>query len=173
MMEITKEQRREMQKRLSRWGTVIWMRTKQQEKIEALKERRDALCDAYTPLPDGQPHGTTPGDPTANAAVQREKLRAAYDKAIDELCESIDMMLREYVQLDGAILQLPHIQQRIIYARYEVHECSGKMYSRGGDSVYSHQSWADIAERCNVSATTARRLHALAIDALIKNIGQN
>lgn len=83
------------------------------------------------------------------------------------------MMLREYVQLDGAILQLPHIQQRIIYARYEVHECSGKMYSRGGDSVDSHQSWADIAERCNVSATTARRLHALAIDALIKNIGQN
>ncbi len=162
-MEITKEQRREMQKRLSRWGTVIWMRTKQPEKLEALNERRDALCDAYTPLPDGQPHGTTPGDPTANAAVQREKLRAAYDKAIDELCESIDMMLREYVQLDGAILQLPHIQQRIIYARYGAPE-------RGGNLAGMRTSWAEIAERCCISETTARRLHAVAVGTLVEMV---
>lgn len=160
MMEITKEQRREMQKRLSRWGTVIWMRTKQQEKIEALKERRDALCDAYTPLPDGQPHSTTPGDPTANAAAQREKLRAAYDKAIDELCDSIDTMLREYVQLDGAILQLPHIQQRIIYACYGAPEHRGNLTGM-------RTSWAEIAERCCVSETTARRLHAVAVGTLV------
>lgn len=166
MGEVTREQRREMQRRLSRWGAIAWMRTKQQEKIEALKERRDALCDAHTPLPDGQPHGTAPGDPTANAAAQREKLRAAYDKAIDELCASIDAMLREYVQLDGAILQLPHIQQRIIYARYGAPE-------RMGNLAGMRPSWAEIAERCCVSETTARRLHAVAVGTLVKNVGQN
>lgn len=166
MVEVTREQRREMQRRLSRWGAIAWMRTKQQEKIETLKERRDALCDAHTPLPDGQPHGTTPGDPTAHSVAQREKLRAAYDKAIDELCESIDAMLREYVQLDGAILQLPHMQQRIIYARYGAPE-------RIGNLTGMRPSWAEIAERCCVSETTARRLHAVAVGTLVENVGQN
>ena len=164
MVEVTREQRREMQRRLSRWGAIAWMRTKQQEKIEALKERRDALCDAHTPLPDGQSHGTTPSDPTANAAAQREKLRTAYDKAIDELCDSIDTMLREYVQLDGAILQLPHIQQRIIYARYGAPEHRGNLTGM-------RTSWAEIAERCCVSETTARRLHAVAVGTLVEMVG--
>lgn len=68
-------------------------------------EEREALI-GKAPVMDGQPHGTTPGDPTGHIAVKRAELSLKIE-AVDDALEAIPAEYRRSI-MDNIVLRVPY-----------------------------------------------------------------
>lgn len=133
---------RELRRLMYRWGRALEFCAAKQKEIEGLSQ----LIDGARGLPgirlDGLPGSSTPGDPTAAAAVRVEEIVKRYIEAIEWTTEAIDRELSFKRAMDEVMQkELTGEQRRILTMRYQ--DCN---------------QWLYISIRMNMGERTAKRL---------------
>lgn len=136
--------RSEVKRIIAYFYSIPAMRQELERERRDLEEEYDCLRSTAS---DGTPHGSTPGNPTAEAAERVMSLH------VRERMEVIDVK-RRVLEGDKAIIQdcldgLKREYKRMIFARYR-----------------DRYSWGKIGTLLSVPESTARRWHDKAIDRL-------
>lgn len=141
---------------LRAWGNLKREQDEKREQIREIDERLSALYDLHPQNLSGMPHGSTAGDPTAEAAhrnrqtIQSEESRKALLEA--GIAELEQAMMRTTL----IVAQLPPLECEVIKLRYLRFGVSTKGF------------WPKIARRMCVSTDYAKQLERQGVDRFAK-----
>lgn len=158
MSRYDENKRAGMRRMLKRWGAAARICKSKQEEIDDYKALIDSLYGAGASKITGMPHGSGVSDPTLNTAERAQKLKAQYEKRIENIQADITDLLDECAKIDKELAGLTDKQQEVVNLRYR----------RFGSA--RRQPWARTAHLMDVSEVYAKVLEKQAVDELLKKI---
>lgn len=158
MSHTDENKRAAMRRMLKRWGAAARLCKAKHEEIENYNELIDSLYGAGVSKITGMPHGSGVSNPTLNTAERAEKLRAQYEKRIENIQADITDLLDECANIDKVLESLTDKQQEVVNLRYR----------RFG--MAKRQPWMRTAQLMDISVDHAKALERQAVDAFLKKI---
>ncbi len=118
--------------------------------VRAIQDDINGVGDLKSQNLDGMPHGTTVGQPTELAALQRIELRESYRARLEELEQQIQEADRLRESLEEAVMYLMPEEAFVINRHYR----DGKTYEQVAEE-----------QDCDVSTVKRRERRAVALIA--------
>lgn len=142
--------RHDVRRRLQRWTKLGERIDGLRAMIRAIQDDINGVGDLKSQNLDGMPHGTTVGQPTELAALQRIALRESYRARLEELEQQIQEADRLRESLEEAVTYLMPEEAFVINRRYR----DGKTYEQVAEE-----------QDCDVSTVKRRERRAVALIA--------
>lgn len=145
--------RKAIRRLLWRWGRVLEYCAARQREIAGFLALIDEAAEMGPPPAGGAAGRSGPGDPTGRTAVRMEELIRRYRGEVARLMAACDREMAFMAAMDAVIDELPGEQRRVLELRY-------KQGAR----------WEYIALKMCFSVQHIKRLEAIAVDEIGKNI---
>lgn len=142
--------RHDVRRRLQRWTKLGERIDGLRAMIRAIQDDINGVGDLKSQNLDGMPHGTTVGQPTELAALQRIALRESYRARLEELEQQIQEADRLRESLEEAVTYLMPEEAFVINRHYR----DGKTYEQVAEE-----------QDCDVSTVKRRERRAVALIA--------
>ena len=142
--------RHDVRRRLQRWAKLGERIDGLRAMIRAIQDDINGVGDLKSQNLDGMPHGTTVGQPTELAALQRIALRESYRARLEELEQQIQEADRLRESLEEAVTYLMPEEAFVINRHYR----DGKTYEQVAEE-----------QDCDVSTVKRRERRAVALIA--------
>jgi RNA polymerase sigma factor (sigma-70 family) len=142
--------RHDVRRRLQRWEKLGDRIAGLRLMVRAIQDDINGVGDLKSQNLDGMPHGTTVGQPTELAALQRIALRESYRARLEELEQQIQEADRLRESLEEAVMYLMPEEAFVINRHYR----DGKTYEQVAEE-----------QDCDVSTVKRRERRAVALIA--------